>query len=80
MITGLQHYRCRPVDSLCGAQAGTDRLEHRRIRIARDAVNCTASQRRGDEVRFMPNDDHHLVTEGADCVVGGGHKRLRALG
>ena len=57
-------------------EAGADRFEHRRVRIAFGAMKRPVAERGGDGVGVVAEDDDHVVANRANGIVRGGDERL----
>jgi len=78
MVAWLENNNGAPFNTLSRTYPGADRLEHRDIRRARNAMKHPVAQGCRDFIRGMSQDDDHLVADRPDGVISGGNERYFA--
>lgn len=76
MIARLQDNGRLRIDAMDGAKSGTDRLIHRRIRIAFRVMKRAATKRGGNRIRNVSEYNNHLVANGTYSVIRRGDERF----
>src|SRR5689334_2822797 len=76
MIARLQNHICTGVNVVCSAKPGSNRFEHRQLRVALSQGVTPCGECRGNSRFIMTEDDNHVVANRTDAVVRRADKRF----